>query len=108
MSCYYDLVEEFDGFLKQAGDKTLVINYTATWCGPCKIAFPKFSTLSERMTDVFFLRCVGDISPDAKPLLKREGVKSVPAFHIWRSGERQQVIAGSNVDDVESAIKMLV
>ena len=40
----------------------LVIDYSTTWCGPCKVIAPKFEELSNTYQDAIFLKCVGDSS----------------------------------------------
>uniref|UniRef100_A0A670ZGX5 Thioredoxin domain-containing protein n=1 Tax=Pseudonaja textilis TaxID=8673 RepID=A0A670ZGX5_PSETE len=35
-----DLEKEFTEFLKSAGPRLVVVNFTAKWCGPCKIVRP--------------------------------------------------------------------
>jgi thioredoxin 1 len=69
-------------------DKLIVVDYSTTWCGPCKIVLPKFIELSERYPDVTFLKVIGDTSTEASALMKREGVRSVPAFHVWKNNEK--------------------
>ncbi|KAJ1406234.1 thioredoxin-like protein [Ochromonadaceae sp. CCMP2298] len=83
----------------------VVVDYSTTWCGPCKIVAPKFVALSEMYVDVTFLKCVGDSSDEAKAVMKREGVRSVPAFHVWKDGKRVESITGARMDEVEAAIK---
>jgi hypothetical protein len=48
---------------------------------------------------------VGDSSKEAGVLMKREGIRSVPAFHVWKAGSKVDVINGGRIDEVETAIK---
>jgi len=49
---------------------------------------PKFVELSEANPNSVFLKVVGDSSPEASKLMKREGVRSVPSFHYWKDGAK--------------------
>ena len=98
--------DEFDAALKEANGAIVVIDYSTTWCGPCKLVAPKFLTLSEQYDDVVFLKCIGDTSSEASQLMKREGVRSVPAFHVFdKSGDRIDTINGARIEEVENAIE---
>ena len=48
--------EEFDKALGSAGDSLVVIDYSTSWCGPCKIIAPKFDEFSEQYKNVAFLK----------------------------------------------------
>lgn len=65
---------------------------------------PKFEELSEKYSDAIFLKVIGDASPDASKLMKREGVRSVPSFHYFVKGEKVDVINGANAEAIEAAI----
>ena len=47
---------------------------------------------------------IGDASPDASKLMKREGVRSVPSFHYFKDGEKVDVVNGANAEAIEAAI----
>jgi len=57
---------EFDSVIQGAGDKLVVVDYSTTWCGPCKVIAPKFEEFSEKYGDAMFLAVVGDASADAR------------------------------------------
>ena len=81
-----------------------MIDYSTTWCGPCKLVSPKFDALSKKYTSVMFLKCTGDTDPSTEALMIREGVRSVPAFHVWKSGKKVAMVVGARMDELERAI----
>jgi thioredoxin 1 len=93
-----------DGIIQSAGDKLVVVDYSTTWCGPCKLVLPKYLELSDKYPQVTFLKCIGDASTEASALMKREGVRSVPTFHLWKGGNRVDVVNGARIEDVEAAV----
>lgn len=48
--------EEFNAALESAGDKLVVVDYSTSWCGPCKIIAPKYDEFSEKYGAVSFLK----------------------------------------------------
>ena len=65
----------FDAALAAAGDKLVVVDFTATWCGPCQRIAPLFAQLAEENPDVVFVKVDVDensevsqaCSPDPNP-----------------------------------------
>merc|ERR1712032_1541312 len=94
----------FDKTIGGAGDALVVIDYSTTWCGPCKVIAPKYDELSDKYPDAVFLKVIGDASPNASKLMKREGVRSVPSFHYFVGGEKVEVVNGANAEAIEAAI----
>ena len=46
----------FDKTIQSAGDSLVIVDYSTTWCGPCKVIAPKFDELSEKYPDAVFLK----------------------------------------------------
>ncbi|MEO0541109.1 MAG: thioredoxin family protein [Cyanobacteria bacterium P01_A01_bin.105] len=81
---------EFDQLL---GEQSLmVVDCTASWCGPCKLVAPLMDQLAEAYdgrVGVFKL----DIDAN-KPVAKRFGLKSIPAVMYFKQGELKETLVG--------------
>ena len=96
-----------DQIVSTAGNKLVVVDYSTTWCGPCKLVLPKYMELSDKFANVIFLKCIGDASTEASALMKREGVRSVPTFHMWKAGSRVDVVNGARIEEVQQILSLL-
>lgn len=47
---------DFDAKISSAGDKLVIVDYSTTWCGPCKVIAPKFDELSDKYSDSIFIK----------------------------------------------------
>lgn len=98
---------DMDKILDSADTSLVVVDYSTTWCAPCKIIAPIFEELSEKYTEVVFVKVMGDSSPDTSQLMQREGIRAVPAFHFWKAGSRVQMITGAKSEELEKLIVSL-
>jgi len=81
---------EFDSLLKS--ESLLVVDCTATWCGPCKLVAPLIDKLADDYRDrakVFKL----DLDSN-KPVAKRFGIRSIPAVMVFKQGELIETLVG--------------
>jgi len=81
---------EFDSLLKS--ESLLVVDCTATWCGPCKLVAPLIDRLADDYRDrakVFKL----DLDSN-KPVAKRFGIKSIPAVMVFKQGKLMETLIG--------------
>lgn len=70
-----------------------VIDYTASWCGPCRMIAPYVHALEERFPDVAFYSVDVDA---AQAIATDQRVRSMPTFAFWRGGERLAEFSGAN------------
>ena len=76
-------VQEFDKLL--TGEKPVVCDFFATWCGPCKMLAPVMDKLSESYGDkAEFVKV--DIDKNFE-LAARYGIMSIPLVGVFKGGE---------------------
>jgi thioredoxin 1 len=72
-------------YLEVIGQQGLVVvQYFATWCGPCKMLKPVLESLSTELTDVKFYRVDIDLF---RTQAIEAGIKSVPTVVLYKDGE---------------------
>merc|ERR1712230_83825 len=72
----------FDQCLADAGDKLVVVDFTATWCGPCQRIAPVFAKLAEEMPDVVFVKVDVDENDETASAC---GIQSMPTFQFYKA-----------------------
>eukprot|EP00816_Leptocylindrus_hargravesii_P001883 CAMPEP_0196813072 /NCGR_PEP_ID=MMETSP1362-20130617/33471_1 /TAXON_ID=163516 /ORGANISM="Leptocylindrus danicus, Strain CCMP1856" /LENGTH=169 /DNA_ID=CAMNT_0042189089 /DNA_START=39 /DNA_END=548 /DNA_ORIENTATION=+ len=73
--------------------KLIVIDFTATWCGPCQMIAPVFKEMSEKMENVVFLKVDVDKNAEAAA---QYGVSAMPTFVFVKKGEIVDRLMGAN------------
>ena len=63
---------------------TVLVDFWATWCGPCRMLSPIVDEVAEERTDVK----VGKVNVDEQPELASQfGVMSIPTLLVFRDGK---------------------
>lgn len=57
---------DLDGQLQQAAGKLVVLDFFATWCGPCKMISPKLAELATQYAENVVVLKVGSESQGFK------------------------------------------
>ncbi|XP_053154399.1 thioredoxin domain-containing protein 2-like isoform X2 [Hemicordylus capensis] len=95
---------EFNSELASASEKLVVVDFSATWCGPCKMIKPFYRSLSEKYSDVVFLEVDVD---EAQDVASHYDVKCMPTFQFFKNNEKVHEFSGANKEKLEETIKKL-
>ena len=82
---------EFSGLIQE--DKLLVVDFFATWCGPCKKLSPTLDEVSEELGEqVNIVKVDVDESED---LAMDYGIRSVPTVLFFKNGQQVDKFVGA-------------
>lgn len=84
-------------FASAVKDKKVLIDFWATWCGPCKMVLPILKELApEYEGKVDFYKVDADVTPE---LLQQFGVRGVPTVVFLDNGVEVSRLVGLNPKD---------
>lgn len=79
-------------FNELMNEKAVLVDFFATWCGPCKMLSPVLEDVAEKMKDkVTIVKVDVDRSPD---LAAKFGVMSVPTMIMFKNGRQVDAFSG--------------
>ncbi|HBG50287.1 MAG TPA: thioredoxin, partial [Gammaproteobacteria bacterium] len=97
-------IQDFpDRVIQSSHTQPVLVDFWATWCGPCKTLTPILEQLAEDYGGAFLLAKV-DIDKEAA-LANHHGVRSVPTVLLYKGG---QPVDGFTGAQPEGAIRALL
>ena len=80
--------QEFDNTIESG---VVVVDFFATWCGPCKMLSPVIDELSGELENVNIVKVDIDQSMD---LAQKFKIVSVPTLKVFKNGEEVDTLMG--------------
>lgn len=97
-------LDEFQAEVTHSGHDC-VVDYYATWCGPCKVIAPVFEDLAATTRGVFFYKVNVD---EASDIAQAQGIRAMPTFVFYRNGAPVMSVSGANKALLQERMKAFV
>ncbi|RAL46542.1 hypothetical protein DM860_004821 [Cuscuta australis] len=81
--------------------KLMVVDFTATWCSPCRTMGPVFSELARTTPDVIFLKVDVD---ELHTVASDWGIEGMPTFMFLKEGKILGSLVGAKKDELQKLL----
>ncbi|XVF59711.1 hypothetical protein PTKIN_Ptkin07bG0297800 [Pterospermum kingtungense] len=96
-------LDSWNDQLKKGNDskKLVVVDFTASWCGPCRIIAPFLTELAKNFSNVMFLKVDVD---ELKEVAADWAIEAMPTFMFLKEGTIVDKVVGAKKDELQQTV----
>uniref|UniRef100_A0A452Y3W8 Thioredoxin domain-containing protein n=1 Tax=Aegilops tauschii subsp. strangulata TaxID=200361 RepID=A0A452Y3W8_AEGTS len=98
--------EDWDQKIEEANKdgKIVVANFSASWCGPCRVIAPVYAEMSKTYPQLMFLTIDVD---DLMDFSSTWDIRATPTFFFLKNGQQIDKLVGANKPELEKKVQAL-
>ncbi|KAH7319828.1 thioredoxin [Stachybotrys elegans] len=91
-------------FAEALKESTVIVDFFATWCGPCKAISPFLTKMSDEAQNqgIKFLKLDVDELPE---LTAELGVRAMPTFMVFQNGKKVDEMMGAHIPGLQNMVE---
>ncbi|EGD79846.1 thioredoxin [Salpingoeca rosetta] len=100
MPAYLKTLDDFKKAI--AEDSVVIIDFTASWCGPCRMIGPVFEKLAGQYGTIKCFKVDVDENSDAAGEAQ---IRAMPTFKVYKAGKQIDELMGASAEKLEAMFK---
>ena len=99
-------VDEFNKILELYSNRIIIVDFWATWCGPCMTFAPVFEKLfQEHSHEIIFLKVNVDVNED---ITRHYGISGIPTTLFFKGKKViQKIVGATNYNHIKLIIQKI-
>eukprot|EP00898_Chlorokybus_atmophyticus_P003761 jgi/Chlat1/4386/Chrsp29S00353 len=96
--------DAWDEILSKAAaeGKTVIVDFSATWCSPCRVIGPFFKDLADKNKNIIFLKIDVDQLADVAEACS---INAMPTFQVFKNGEMVDEQVGASKEKLQKLVE---
>ena len=94
--------DEWGALMEESKASLVVIDFTASWCGPCQFIAPHYEDMAKEMPNITFVKIDVD---EAEDLAAQCGVQAMPTFQFYKGGQKVDEFRGADVKSLRAMVE---